>query len=156
MRVNTIMVVDDEEQLLDFFSQGFALQGYNVLAARNAEEAIEMLNDISCSIFFIDLNLPGMNGIELCRYIRERLPLAIPFAVTDDASLFELTECRDVGFEDYFTKPVPLSDLFVDAASACIRLERWRGHQHPETLETYDCRPGKGSMPATGRSTLPQ
>jgi CheY-like chemotaxis protein len=156
MRINTIMVVDDEERILDVFSQGFAMQGYNVLAARNAEEAIEMLHDISCLIFFIDLNLSGINGIDLCKYIRQRLPMAIPFAVTGYDSLFELTECRDAGFEDYFTKPVPLSDLFAAAESACIKLERWRGQQPPVKLEAYDCWPLKRGIIATGKNTSPQ
>jgi CheY-like chemotaxis protein len=155
MRISTIMVVDDEEQILDFSSQGFAMQGYNVLAARNAEEAIEMLHDISCSVFFIDLHLPGMNGIELCKYIRQQFPLAIPFAVTGYASIFELAECRDAGFEDYFTKPVALSELFVAAESACHKLERWQVQQYPAKLEDYDCLPFKESMPAIGKDTLP-
>jgi len=72
------------------------------------------------------LRCPGMNGVDLCREIRKQYPMAIPYAVTGYASLFELTDCRDAGFEDYFTKPASLSDLLDAAAHAFKKLARWK------------------------------
>ena len=60
------------------------------------------------------------------RQIRKYYPMAIPIAVTGYASLFELADCRDAGFEDYFTKPASLSDLLDFSAHAFNKLERWR------------------------------
>jgi len=45
-----------------------------------------------------------MNGVDLCREMRKQYPMAIPYAVTGYASLFELTDCRDAGFEGYLSK----------------------------------------------------
>ena len=77
-------------------------------------------------VLFLDLNLPGMNGVDLCREIRKQYPMSIAYAVTGYASLFELSDCRDAGFEDYFTKPASLSDLLEAAEHAFKKLARWR------------------------------
>jgi len=121
-----ILVVDDEKQIRDLFSQVFSKAGYEVTVAESAEEALEIVDRKPFWVLFLDLNLPGMNGVELCREIRNRHPMSIPIAVTGYASLFELTDCRDAGFEDYFTKPVSLTDLVQTAEYAFNKLERWR------------------------------
>ena len=121
-----ILVVDDEKQIRDLFSQAFSKAGYEVTVAESAEEALEIVGRKPFWVLFLDLNLPGMNGVELCREIRNRHPMSIPIAVTGYASLFELTDCRDAGFEDYFTKPVSLTDLVQAAEYAFSKLERWR------------------------------
>ena len=77
-------------------------------------------------VYFLDLNLPGMNGIELCRAIKKRIPMAILYAITGYASLFELSECREAGFEDYFKKPCNLKTLAAASDSAFEKLARWK------------------------------
>ena len=57
--------------------------------------------------------MPGKNGAEMCRIVREKWPMAILFAVTGYSSLFELSACRDAGFEDYFTKPVDVDQILA-------------------------------------------
>ena len=126
MSERTILVVDDEEQIRKVFSEAFSQYGFKVVTAESAEEALELLKRQRFWVLFLDLNLPGMNGIELCRFIRQRWPMAITFAVTGYMSLFELTDCRDAGFEDYFTKPVRIADLVAAADHAFEKLSRWR------------------------------
>jgi CheY-like chemotaxis protein len=67
-----------------------------------------------------------MNGIELCRNIRKNNPLTIAYAVTGYASTFEVFDCREAGFDDYFTKPVEMKTLFQAAEQAFQKLARWR------------------------------
>lgn len=126
MSEKRILVVDDEEQIRDLYSQVLARAGYEVTTAESAEEALEIFNKQPYWVLFLDLNLPGMNGVELCREIRKQYPMAIPYAVTGYASLFELSDCRDAGFEDYFTKPANLSDLLGAAEHAFEKLARWK------------------------------
>ena len=121
-----ILAVDDEVQIRDIYSQAFSTAGYEVTTAQRAEEALEIVRKTSFLVPFLDLNLPGMNGVELCRQIRNQYPMAVPIAVTGYASLFELTDCRDAGFEDYFTKPANFSELIETAEHAFRKLERWR------------------------------
>jgi CheY-like chemotaxis protein len=121
-----ILVVDDEKQICDMYEQVFTKAGYEVKTAESAEEALEILRQEKYWVMFFDLNLPGMNGIDLCRKIRKNYPMAIPYAVTGYVSLFELSDCRDAGFEDYFTKPVDLSELLEAAEYAFKKLARWK------------------------------
>jgi CheY-like chemotaxis protein len=121
-----IMVVDDESSIRELFAEVLSLEGYTVVTAGSAEEALDVLEKKPCWVYFLDLNLPGMNGLELCRQIRKRFPMAIAYAVTGYVSLFELADCRDAGFEDYFTKPVAIADLLDSAGQAFKKLERWK------------------------------
>lgn len=102
--------------------QAFSRSGYTVLLAESAEHALEILKEENIHVMFLDLKTPGMNGVELCRQIRKDSPMAIVHMVTGYASLFDLVEFRDTGFEDYFTKPVHLEDLYKAANVAFEKL----------------------------------
>lgn len=121
-----ILVVDDEEQIREMFRHAFSRAGYSVETMESAEEAIEIMQESPSWVLFLDLKLPGMNGVELCTQIRKDWPMAIPYAVTGYASLFELSDCRNAGFEDYFIKPVNLTDLLDAAEHAFKKLDRWK------------------------------
>jgi CheY-like chemotaxis protein len=121
-----ILVVDDEPTILLLYTEAFERAGYRVTAAETAEQALEILSNQAFWVYFLDLNLPGMSGVDLCRKIRKQYPMAIVYAVIGYASLFELTDCRDAGFEDYFTKPASISDLLEAADQAFKKLTRWK------------------------------
>ena len=126
MTEKRILVVDDEEQIRHLYQQAFTQAGYTVHTAASAEEALEITERTSFKLFILDLNLPGMNGVELCKEIRSHSPMAICIAVTGYASLFELHDCREAGFEDYFTKPVSLVELNEAVEQAFQKQERWK------------------------------
>jgi CheY-like chemotaxis protein len=121
-----ILVVDDEEAIRTMMTRAFTKAGYEVQTAASAEEALDLIKTYKYLVFFLDLNLPGMNGIDLCRLIRKDNPLTIAYAITGYASTFEVFECRDAGFEDYFTKPVELKKLVEAAEQAFLKLSRWK------------------------------
>ena len=124
---NKILVVDDESAILDLFSQAFSKAGYTVITASSAEDALSILSEKSIHVMFLDLNLPGMNGLDLCREIRKRKgQTPIIHAVTGYSSLFELSDCREAGFDDYFTKPVDLKLLVKAAGNAFDKIHRWK------------------------------
>ncbi|MFO7913521.1 MAG: response regulator, partial [Desulfotignum sp.] len=72
MSEKRILVVDDEKQIRNIYAQAFARAGYEVTTSETAEEALEIISKASFLVFFLDLNLPGMNGVELCRKIRNQ------------------------------------------------------------------------------------
>ena len=121
-----ILAVDDEKQIRDLYSLTFSKAGYRVQTAKSAEEALEIIEKERFWVMFLDLSLPGMNGVDLCRQICNDYSMTIPYAVTGYASLFELSDCREAGFEDYLTKPPKISDLLEAAEHAFEKLERWR------------------------------
>ncbi len=126
MKNKKILIIDDEPDIRNVYSDILTEKGYEVTTAANGEDALKILKNESFFVLFVDLNLPDIQGSELCRKIRNLYPMAITFAITGYASLLELTDCRDAGFEDYFLKPVKMKDL-VDAASmAFCKLSRWK------------------------------
>ena len=122
----TILIVDDEVTVREIFKDFFGAFGYQVLTAEGAENAIEILNDREIDVIFLDLRLFGTNGLELGRRIRKEKPLSILFAITGWAGLFEVEECREAGFDDFFIKPVEFDTLQRVVEDAFDRLERWR------------------------------
>ena len=77
-------------------------------------------------VMFLDLNLPGMSGEDLCKQIRKEQPFAIIYAVTGYTSTFEKADCRKAGFDDHFSKPVELKSLYKAAEDAFEKIERWK------------------------------
>jgi len=121
-----LLIVDDEEAIRYLLEQGFSRAGYEVASAPSAEHALELLEKEKFHVFFLDLKLPEMDGIELCSQIKNNIPMSIIFAVTGYASLFELADCRTAGFDDYFKKPIKMSTLIQAAETAFERIDRWK------------------------------
>lgn len=121
-----ILVVDDERPILRLLNQVFTKDGYEVRTAESASDALKIVENENILVMFFDLNMPEMNGIELCKKIKGQKPMAIIYAITGYASLFELSDCREAGFEDYFKKPVNISILREKAKSAFEKLDRWK------------------------------
>ena len=149
MSEKKILVVDDEEPTRDVFEQAFRKVGYTVHPAKSGEEALKILKDENIQVMFLDLNMPDMNGLELCQEIRKDSPMAIIHAVTGYASLFELSDCRDAGFDDYFDKPINLEQLYKAAQSAFDRLDRWKKTKtlNKPILNYHRCSPGNQRFP---------
>ncbi|MBN1381523.1 MAG: response regulator [Deltaproteobacteria bacterium] len=121
-----LLVVDDEMSIRELFQSAFSDAGYEVYLAENAEQALQILKEYNINLIFLDLRLFGMNGIELCRQIKKNNPISIIYAVTGWSGLFEIEECREAGFDDYFTKPLSLDLLFRAVEEAFSKLNRWK------------------------------
>jgi CheY-like chemotaxis protein len=108
-----IMVVDDEVQILTLMDVTLQRRGYSVVKARNALTALAMLDSLTPDLFILDIMMPGMDGIELCRVIRSRpqtaqTPVLIVSALNDPAMI---KRGLDAGANDYLQKPAPQFDL---------------------------------------------
>ncbi len=123
MNEKKVLVVEDDELIRHVFEEAFRNAGYIVWAAEDAEKALDILKKDDIPVMFLDLKLPGMNGIDLCKIIKKDNPLSIVYAVTGYVSIFELSNCLEAGFDDYFTKPVNLDMLFKAAQTAFEKLE---------------------------------
>jgi DNA-binding response OmpR family regulator len=120
-----ILIVDDEESIRDLFHDFFSDAGYTVSLATNAEEALRILDNEKIMLMFLDLKLFGMDGIQLCRQIRRTNHTAIIYAITGWAGLFEIEECREAGFDDFFIKPIKLDQMSKVVEGAFEKLDRW-------------------------------
>jgi len=120
-----ILVVDDEDTIRSLFQSLFPDTLYEVHAAQDGPEALRILKDTPIHVIFLDLKLFGMNGITLCRQIRQNNPLAIIHAMTGWSALFDVEECRDAGFDDYFIKPLDIDLIALTVQNAFKKLDRW-------------------------------
>jgi DNA-binding response OmpR family regulator len=121
-----ILIVDDETAILAVMKEIFGMKGYKVFTAECAEEAIRMLSEEAFMVMFLDLKLPDMNGIELCKRIRRDNLVAIIYAFTGYTNFYGLLDCRSAGFDDFFVKPVDMKILFKAAEDAFEKIERWK------------------------------
>ena len=120
-----ILIVDDEQSILDMLYEVFTEAGFETYLASSVEDALSKIRLNHIQVMFLDLNLPGMNGIELCSKIKKLYPITLIYSMTGYKTLFQLVDCLEAGFDDYFLKPVSL-DMFIKAAeNAFEKLERW-------------------------------
>ena len=120
-----VLVVDDERSMREMMENVLGDMDCEVFLAEGAEEALVQLEQHDFTIVFLDLKLFGMNGIDLCRAIRKRKPLAILYAMTGWSGLFEIEECREAGFDDFFAKPIKVDLLLRAVEAAFERHRRW-------------------------------
>ena len=120
-----VLIVDDDVGVREMMELTLIADNYVVFAAEGAEKALEILIKENLMVMFLDLKLPGMSGIDLCRRIRKENKVAIIHAITGYSTHFTLLECREAGFDDYFIKPFDSNLLLKAAKEAFARLERW-------------------------------
>jgi DNA-binding response OmpR family regulator len=121
-----ILIVDDETSVRELFTGVFTDEDYEVITTEDGNQALDILKRDNIDVIFLDLKLFGMNGIDLCRQMREAKPMSMIFAITGWAPLFEIEECRQAGFDDYFEKPLDMDMLLEAVADAIKKLDRWK------------------------------
>ena len=107
-----VLIVDDDEPVRDMLVNAFNMNGYSAWSADCAENALKILKDEKIQVIFLDNNLPGMDGVDLCKKIRKDFPRVVIYALFGSTSIFEYTDCREFGFDCYYTKPVKLKILY--------------------------------------------
>ena len=71
MEKNSILIVDDDQDIVRFMNVNLMQEGFKVFSAHNGEEALEIINKNNIQLAILDIMMPQMDGIELCRRIRE-------------------------------------------------------------------------------------
>lgn len=115
-----IMVVDDDPQIRRVLRTALVAQGYEVVDARNGEEALETIRDGKLDLIILDVNMPGMSGIETCRTIRSTSDVVIIMLTVRDAES-DKVEALDAGADDYMTKPFGSPELLARIRAALRR-----------------------------------
>ena len=128
-----VLVTDDSADMRDLISHAFTKVGYEVVCADSAEDALVILADHVFPLQIIDLRLPGLSGLELCRKIREDDAISILIAISAHFTVYQVVDCREVGFDDLFYKPFAPSVLIEAADAAFVRMERWQSMSRGES-----------------------
>ena len=106
-----ILVVDDEWELRNLLTEFLTGEGYDVIQASNGEEALELAEKEEPQVILLDVNMPGIDGIEVCRRLKEEdktrfIPIIMVTAL-EDRDLDAFVE----GADDFVTKPFSLVEL---------------------------------------------
>lgn len=107
-----ILVVDDEMQVLRLLRTALTERGYDVTTASSGEDALELLVRRSVDVIILDLVMPGMSGLEVCRIVREQsgVPVIVLSAHGDE---HDKVLALDLGADDYLTKPFGMEELLA-------------------------------------------
>ena len=127
--MTTIVCIEDEPDLLEDLAEALTDAGYNVLQAKNGEEGLEMIKDHRPELVVSDISMPGMDGYDLLKEVREnnRQLAQMPFIFLSALSARdERIKGLDSGADEYLTKPVDF-DVLVSKVQSIFRMrERMR------------------------------
>jgi DNA-binding NtrC family response regulator len=113
-----IMLVDDEERFLQTTQKMIAKKGYDALTATSGEECLKKLTEELVHVVILDVKMPGMDGVETLKHIKQRFPLVEVIMLTGHATAESAVEGLKLGATDYLTKPTNIEDLIVKAEEA--------------------------------------
>ena len=104
MSVGRVLVVDDEPQIRRVLRSTLTARGYEVHDARTGEDALDSIRESRFDLVLLDVNLPGMSGLAICREIRASSEVAIIMLTVSDSEEDKVA-ALDAGADDYVTKP---------------------------------------------------
>jgi len=105
-----VLLAEDEESFIDALVIGLGNEGFRVTVARDGAEALKLFDETDPDILLLDLMLPKMSGVDVCRTIRTRSHVPI-IMVTAKGTEIDTVVALEVGADDYVTKPYRLREL---------------------------------------------
>ena len=126
----TILVVEDEDSFIDALTVGLAREGFRVQVARDGAQALDLFDVVKPDLVLLDVMLPKVSGIDVCRELRSRSKVPI-IMVTAKGAEIDTVVGLEVGADDYVTKPYRLREL-VARMRAVLRRAPGPGDALPE------------------------
>jgi two-component system KDP operon response regulator KdpE len=119
---NKLLIVDDEPALRKALRTSLTASGFDVLEARNGDEALALLPQSPVDVVLLDINMPGTSGIEVCRKIRESSIHTGIVMVTVRDSEEDKVQALEAGADDFITKPYRLREMVARLHAVLRRL----------------------------------
>ena len=128
----TILAADDDPQLLRLITRNLQLEGYDVLAASDGQQALELIENNSPDLVLLDVMMPRMDGFTVCYRVREfsSVPIIIITARGQDQ---DKVRGLDLGADDYLTKPFSVDELLA-RVRAVIRRSQFTAREYTQGL----------------------
>jgi two-component system alkaline phosphatase synthesis response regulator PhoP len=119
---STVLLVDDEQDILDFLSYTLKKEGHKVYTATNGADGIQFAKDLNPDLIILDVMMPQMDGIEACQIIRNEMQLNRPVIafLTSRSEDYSQIAGLEAGADDYITKPIR-PRLFVSKVESLLR-----------------------------------
>ena len=134
MPSDTILAVDDEVHILELISFNLKAAGYHVVTALTGEEALKRCEVEKPSLVLLDIMLPGIDGLEVCRRLKGNIPIIMLTARGDEVDKILGLE---LGADDYITKPFSVRELAARVKSLLRRVAPQQ-ESEPQTLRAGD------------------
>ena len=112
MTQRTVLVVEDEENLLEALKYNLEREGYEVRAAEDGEQGLEVARQARPDIILLDVMLPKLDGLEVCRILRRETDVPI-LMLTARGEEIDRVVGLEIGADDYVTKPFSMRELMV-------------------------------------------
>lgn len=114
-----VLFVDDEKIILDVLAALFKSHGYAAHCTTNGNQALEIIKFEGIPVCFVDLRMPTIDGIALCRQIKHMDPSVRVFALSAFVDSYGPEKLREAGFDGHFRKPFKIQEL-LNAAEKCF------------------------------------
>ena len=136
----TVLVVDDQPQNVRLLDAVLSPRGYRVLSASSGEEALDLLRAEQPHLVLLDILMPGMDGYEVCRRIRENPDTAfLPVVMVTASEAQQKVRAIEAGADDFITKPFDQAELLARVKSL-VRVKRYQDtiRSQAEELEAWN------------------
>jgi two-component system NtrC family sensor kinase len=110
----TVLIVDNEVDLVELLQIEIAGAGYDVLTAFDGEEALRRLKQREVELIVLDLNMPRMNGFEVLRRMKEEYPRTKSIVLTGYGDVQTAIRCKKMGADTFLSKPYSLLELLLE------------------------------------------
>ena len=139
MKELKILVVDDEPSITKSIQYSLEKEGYTVIVTDNGIDAVEIAKKESPDLVILDLGLPGLDGYEVCRIIRNSMPVPI-LILTAKGEEIDKVVGLEIGADEYVTKPFSLRELQarIKALLRLVARHKVAKIQEPERIEIGD------------------
>ncbi len=116
-----LLLVDDEERFLSTTKLLLVKRGVDCFTATNGAEALKILEEHGIDVVILDVKMPGLDGVEVLRRIKQQHPLVEVIMLTGHASVESAVEGLKLGAFDYLIKPCDIPVLLEKASEACAK-----------------------------------
>ena len=126
VNIPTVLVVEDEESFVEALKVGLKREGFRVEIARDGQQALDMFDIVKPDVVLLDVMLPRMSGIDVCRQLRKKTTTPI-IMVTAKGAEIDTVVGLEVGADDYVTKPYRLRELTARMRAVMRRVPTAQG-----------------------------
>lgn len=142
--METILIIEDDPSILLGLEKNLKFEGYQIVCASDGEEGLDLAFRMKPDLIILDILLPKINGLEICKTVRQKLTVPIIMLTARDKEIDKIMGL-DLGADDYITKPFSIYEL-IARIKAVLR----RKHYFEPTLEKFSF--GEFSVDFEGRT----
>ncbi|MCG8570480.1 MAG: response regulator transcription factor [Spirochaetes bacterium] len=133
----TILIIDDELEILQLISKYILKEGFDVLTATNGLQGVELFKKNDVSLLILDLMLPDLDGLEICRRVRENSHIPIIMLTAKDSNMDKIIGLG-IGADDYLTKPFDIQELIARTKAQLRRYYTFGQHKDQSDKELIE------------------